>query len=109
MNDLPAKLDFSPGNIMSFFLLQLLRPREATMAQAEPEGSLMSISAVLPMNNFDVMVERRWNKIEIHYPRDHNPRSIKCLCETPIVKTPLYFSLFFHFLFIYTGGGGRGP
>ena len=39
MNDLPGKLHFSPGNILSlFFLLELLRAREATMAQAEPEG-----------------------------------------------------------------------
>ena len=41
MDDLPTKLHFDPGNILTFlflFLLQLLRPREATMAQAEPEG-----------------------------------------------------------------------
>ena len=40
MDDLPRKLHFNPGNILSFlfFSPQLLRPREATMAQAESEG-----------------------------------------------------------------------
>ena len=62
--------------------------------------------------NFDVMMES--HKIAIQYPRGHNPRSIKCLFETPIVKTPLYFPLFFHyFLFIYRGSmkvvHGLGP
>ena len=39
MDHLPGKLHFSPGNILSFFfLLQLQRPGEATIAQAEAEG-----------------------------------------------------------------------
>ena len=36
MDGLPEKLHFSPGNILSFFLLERLRPREAP--QTEPEG-----------------------------------------------------------------------
>ena len=54
MDDLPGKLHFSPRNILSFFLLQLLRPREATMAQADqPEG-------MSDENNFDLTsTERR--------------------------------------------------
>ena len=38
MDHLPGKLHFSAGNILSFLLLQLQRPGEATIAQAEAEG-----------------------------------------------------------------------
>ena len=100
MANLPGKLHFGPGNMLSF-LLELLKPRDAsakestTMAQAESEGMSHKYKCcTILMNtvpNFDVMIER-------HAMMERR------ICETPIVKTPLYFSLFFFiFLFIHRG------
>ena len=48
-----------------------------------------------------VMMERRAGATSLRsiiYRRDHNPRSIKCLCETPTL-----FFFFFSFFSIYRG------